>query len=98
MQEKKFPEGISVFQPNDKAPEWVIANLSIRPEEFKKWLDENKEAVSERGFLRLDIKNSKKGSYYLEVNTYKKQEADVVQETANAIADGEINPDDIPFS
>lgn len=66
MSEKEFPEGISVRQPNERAPDFVIANISIKRETLIAWL-------SARGgeWVNLDVLKSKKGIWYCAVNNWK---------------------------
>ena len=61
-----FPNGINAFKPNDKAPEFVKADILINKSELIRWLDDKDNEV------KLTVKLSQKGTYYLEVNEYKK--------------------------
>ncbi len=61
-----FPEGIRAFKPNEKAPEFVKANLLITGE-FMEWFQKE----SSNGEVRLELLESKKGSYYLSKNEHK---------------------------
>ena len=65
MNDKKFANGI-IFKRNDNAPEYVIGKLSIAKESFQEFLDTQPD-----GWVNLDIKKSQKGTYYIEVNTWK---------------------------
>lgn len=60
-----FPNGIKAFKPNDKAPEFVKADIIINKSELIQWLDDKDNEV------KLTVKLSKGGTYYLEVNEYK---------------------------
>lgn len=65
MNEVKFPEGIIVKKPHSNAPEFVKGKLSIKRDEFIEWLKKQPEWVN------LDIKESKKGNWYLAVDDWK---------------------------
>ncbi len=60
-----FPEGIRVFKPNEKAPDFVKGTLTVNGE-FIEWYQNN----NKDGEVRLDIKESKNGKYYLSKNEY----------------------------
>lgn len=64
MADKVFPEGIRVFKPNEKAPAFVKGEIVLKKSELAKWIKDQPEEV------RLSIKESQKGSYYLEVNNW----------------------------
>ena len=90
MADKIFPEGIRVFKPHDNAPEFVKAELSIDAVALASWLKTNGKPN-----VKLTLKQSQKGSYYLEVNTYEgKAEA-----KAESLSNGGVTPQDIdlPF-
>lgn len=98
--EKKFANGIMFKRPREGAPEFIKGNISIKVDEFIKWLTENKTG----DWMNLDLKESKNKTLYLEMNTWKKEtsltpeEISVVQqarEEAQKI-EKELNPD-IPF-
>lgn len=84
MSEVKFPSGF-YFSRVEKAPDYVIGNLSIKEKEAIAFIEEN----SKDGRLSLDIKKSKNGNYYLAVNTYVKK---VSETTKDAFEDN-----DLPF-
>jgi len=65
MSNVQFPSGISAFKPNDKAPSFIKANLSIKKAELIEWLKSQGDTV------KLDLKESKdSGKYYLSVNDF----------------------------
>ena len=66
--EKVFADGIMFKVPHEKAPEFVKGKLSIKVEEFIPFLEDN---ASDTGWVNLDIKESKGGKMYLEVDTWK---------------------------
>jgi hypothetical protein len=66
MSDAKFIEGLIVKAPNDKAPEYVKARLSIKREELIAWLQE------QRGdWINADIKEAKSGKWYCAVDDWK---------------------------
>lgn len=67
MTDIKFPEGIRAFKPKS-APEFVKANIQINKLELLKWLE------AQGDMVRLDMLESKSGTYYLRLNEYNKQQ------------------------
>ena len=65
---KEFINGMIAKKPSDKAPDFIKAKLSFKVEEFKAYLDEN----SNDGWVNIEVKESKKGSYYAELDSWKK--------------------------
>ena len=82
--ENEFIDGLMVKKPNEKAPEFVIAKLSIKREALIEWLQSK-----EGEWINADIKLSKKGSYYAQVDNWK-QEPSVQKEE-------EVKNTDVPF-
>ena len=73
MDNNKFPKGVMAFKPNDKAPDFIIAEVTVTPDDLQKYMTENPDFVTEwngKKQIRLTIKDGKKG-YYAEVNTWK---------------------------
>jgi hypothetical protein len=64
-QEKQFAKGFS-FKRNDNAPEWAIGKLSIKAQEAIQFINEKNNG----GWLNLEIKKSKEGKFYIELDTY----------------------------
>lgn len=89
---KDFIDGMFVFSPHPKSPDFVKAVLSIKPEEFIKWLEANKDKINDKGFLSIQVLESQKGGWYVKLNEWKKTE-----QTVQSVATEEINPEDIPF-
>ena len=64
--DNKFINGLIVKAPNDNAPDYVKAKLSIKREELIGWLE------SESGeWINADIKVSQQGKWYAAVDTWK---------------------------
>lgn len=87
--EKQFVDGMQVYKPNEKAPDFVKANVVVKRDELLGWLKDKGETV------RIDIKEGRTGKYYAEVNTYQRE----AKEQAAPVKDGFKDDDlgDIPF-
>jgi hypothetical protein len=71
-QEPIFPKGMSFFLPHEKAPSFIKGKISIDPKAFVAFMNENREHMSEKGFMSFDLKESTKGTWYLALDTFKK--------------------------
>jgi hypothetical protein len=69
-QEKKFIEGLFTSR-RENCPEFIIANLSFKTDRFIEWLKNNTNA---KGYCNIDIKRSKSGTIYSELNDWKPKE------------------------
>lgn len=72
--EKKFADGF-IFKRNEKAPDFVIGNLSIKTAEAIQFLQQN----DKKGWVNLSIKTSKAGKHYIELDTYEPKKEEVVE-------------------
>lgn len=92
----EFVDGFRVYAPNERAPDYIIANVALENTTLVAWLSQHP------GLVRLVIKRSKGGKYYAQVDTYKRdaksQEAPQPTPTQQA-PDGFVDddPDRIPF-
>lgn len=68
--EKEFPKGIIFKKPKDGAPDFVKGSLSFKVDEFKEYLDKK----VNNGWVNLDLKVSKGGKLYLDLNDWKPEE------------------------
>lgn len=98
MTEKIFPMGFIYKQPREGAPDFVKGAISIKTEEFIRFLEEH---TKPDGWLNLDVKESRAGKLYVELNTYDsasqyKPGSNEQLEKLNKMPD-DINPDDLPF-
>ena len=76
---KTFVNGLISKKVSDKAPEWILGALSINVESLTNWLNTTGKQVQSNGWINLNIKKSKDGKRYIEVDTYNpKQVAQVV--------------------
>lgn len=65
MSEVKFVDGLMVKKPHSNAPDFVKASLSIKREDLINWLQ------GQSGeWINVDVKESKKGSWYAQVNDW----------------------------
>ena len=67
-QEKIFADGMRFNLPRPKAPEYVKGSISIKVDNFINFLQTH----AKNGWVNLDLKESKKGVLYLELNTWQK--------------------------
>lgn len=77
-----FAKGIYFKLPPVNAPEWVKMNLSIKKDEFIQFLTSLPDDI-----IRLDVKISKDGKLYSQVNEWK----------ANNSKNKSYENDDLPF-
>lgn len=99
-----FSEGINFYRIDpavkEKAP-WLKGKVAIHPTRLTEWVKNlPQELLTEKGFLMLDLKESKdKGTLYFQVNTFKpkKQEVQESKTTSEGYNGETINPADIPF-
>ena len=84
MADKEFPNGLMVKQPSEKAPEFIKCHLSIKRKDMGNWLRGKTD-----DWINLDVKVSRDGKWYAEVNNWK-------PEKKEAQAKPDFS-DDIPF-
>ncbi len=66
--ENDFPQGIRVFKKHEKAPDFIIADITISDiQAFSQDALKNEKG----GETRLQIKEGKSGNYYLAWNDYR---------------------------
>ena len=69
--EKVFANGLIFKRPKEGAPEFIKGNISIKIADFIAFL---KEHGAGQEWVNLDLKSSKEGKLYCELNTWKKEE------------------------
>jgi hypothetical protein len=69
--DKVFGEGI-FFKTKDSAPEFVLGAVSIKVDEFIVFLKDN----VKKGWVNMDLKLSKKGMHYFQVDTWEPRAKD----------------------
>jgi len=67
MTDPIFPKGIIFKKPKEGAPEWIRGHLSFKVDEAVEFLNEHKKAD---GWVNIDIKKSKEGKLYLQVDKW----------------------------
>ena len=67
--ENNLVKGMWFNRPSEKAPDFIIADISISVDSFIEWLKEQEK--TEKGYVRITGKRSKAGKYYAELNTWK---------------------------
>lgn len=90
-QEKVFPQGMIFKTPEEHIKEkmpWLKGKISIKVEEFVAFLGNH---VKEDGWINIDLKVSKAGKPYLELNTWKPQK----KEVPKVDIEEEIKPEDL---
>lgn len=97
-EEKEFVNGLIVKAPNEKAPDFVKCSISIKREELMTFL------VSKQPdeWINLDVKVSKGGKWYAEVNNWKPEAqagmpAQQPQQPSQNSPQHDEFSDDIPF-
>ena len=69
MAEAEFADGLIVKAPRDGAPDFVKGSISIKRKDLGNWL-----RGKEEDWINLDIKESKGGKWYAQVNDWKPKE------------------------
>jgi hypothetical protein len=69
MAETIFVDGMRFEIPNEKTPEWIKGKISVKVSSLIPFLQAHQ---SEKGWVNIDLKKSKGGTFYLALNTYKK--------------------------
>lgn len=62
-----FPRGIYFDRPHTNAPEFIKGKLNIKVDDAIAFLKEHQNA---RGYVNLDLKKSRDGKLYLQLNTF----------------------------
>ena len=62
-----FASGIFFDKPHENAPDFVKGKISIKADEATTFI---KAHANEKGYVNLDLKKSKEGKLYLQLNTF----------------------------
>jgi hypothetical protein len=99
MGDIQYINGLIVKAPNDKAPEYVKAKLSIKREDLISWLQ-----GQDGEWINAEIKESKGGKWYCAVDAWKpngeqspRQESKPREASFGDAATGGFEDDSIPF-
>lgn len=65
--EKVFADGFIWKKPRENAPDFVLGSISIKADEAVFFIKKN----TINGWVNLDVKKSKNGKIYMELNTWK---------------------------
>jgi len=102
--EKTFAAGLIVKR-HERAPEFVLCNLSVKVDEFTAFAQQHQS----NGWLNIQCKVSKNGKMYAELDTWKPTDGDAAKTGVAQARQAAIEPsytppstgdfdDDIPFS
>lgn len=95
MSEKEFVDGLIPKPPVSGAPDFIKCQISIKRKDLGNWL-----RGKDEDWINIDVKVSKKGKWYAEVNTWKPK-SNEPQQTASQPAPqptgGDFDDSDIPF-
>ena len=91
MSEKEFVDGLLVKPPVSGAPDFVKCAISIKRKDLGNWL-----RGKEEDWINIDVKVSKGGKWYAEVNNWKPGQEQAPQQAAPQPAPADFD-DDIPF-
>lgn len=64
----EFVSGLFYNEPSEKAPDFILANISVAPEKFIGWL--MAQTANEKGYIKMVVKKSKQGKAYIELDTW----------------------------
>lgn len=68
--DKEFVDGLIIKKPGDRAPDFIKCNISIKRKDLGNWL-----RGKDDEWINVDVKESKNGKWYAEVNTWKPDNA-----------------------
>lgn len=91
MTEKKYADGVRFFERKDNQPDFVLGALVITPEDLMQWIKSNPDLTSNykgKDQVKFQVKRSKDGKVYIELDTYKPGQAKAVNQQES---------EDLPF-
>ena len=100
--EKIYPKCLFAKR-NEKAPEFVVCNLSFKTDEFIQFLKEN---TNDKGYVNLQVLKSKgKGTMYSVLDTFEpnantaptQEKKSVKMQKNNPFQNGDSGDDEMPF-
>jgi hypothetical protein len=86
-EEKIFANGF-MFKKNENSPDFVIGRQSIKVDEAIVFLKEH----AKNGWVNIDIKQSKGGNYYCELDTWESPKTDNATQPKKKVEEEEILP------
>ena len=90
--DKNFVDGMRFTDPRERAPKFIRGHISVNVPKFLEYASANQDA---RGWLNIDIKESKSGTLYLELNVWKPRGGP--PESTKDEGYGEASSDELPF-
>lgn len=101
MSDKIFAEGMYFERPKEGAPEFIKGKISVKVEPFTKFIAQH----AKNGYVNLDLKESKGGKLYIELNTWSKDSKPLTDEEKAKLAAArageavkeDVAKSDIPF-
>lgn len=88
--EKEFAKGLYFKPKHQKAPDFVLGGLSIKRVDLIEWLNSKPDE-----WINLQIKNSKENKLYIEVDNWKPEKEQELNQK-NKIED-DLGSSDLPF-
>jgi hypothetical protein len=70
-EEKVFADGF-LFKRNENAPEFVVGQMSIKVDEAITFIRQH----AKNGWVNLEVKQARSGSYYMELNKFEPKTKD----------------------
>jgi len=64
-------DGLFVKKPSEKAPKWAVANISVNVDKLSDWLKANQ---NDKGYVNINLLDSKEGKLYAKLNEWKPKE------------------------
>ena len=86
-EEKNFVDGLLVKLPDDNAPDFVKLKLSIKLDDFGKWVANQKSTEPNIEWLNIEIKEGRSGKWYAERNMWKPPEDEKPAASAPSTSD-----------
>lgn len=75
--QNNYVKGIFWNEPSEKAPEWVKGRISFKVKDVIEYLQANE---NERGYVNVNVKISRNGDTYLELDTWQPNQQKIKQE------------------
>jgi len=72
MSDIKFVDGVYFSKPSERAPDFVVGNISFVPEKIIAWL--NDQTPNEKGYVNCQIKIARSGKPYVALDDYQPRE------------------------
>jgi hypothetical protein len=75
--EKKYVTGFRTFKPREGSPDFVLGQLIITLDDFKQFVNDNKDFVQKyegKNQIKLNMTKSQNGGVTFTLDTYKKDE------------------------